>query len=70
MKIKKKRIELSKRQREIIELKMHGFADKEVAAELGISYGTVRDYIDAACGKFGAVNMLQLVVMLMRQKII
>lgn len=68
--MKIKNVYLSQRQKEVIRLKMQGFADKEVAAELGISYGTVRDYLDAAINKFGAINILHLVVLLIRKNLI
>ena len=52
---------LSKRQLEIVRLKMRGFRDKEISIKLDISYGTVRTHIDRAMLKLKCASMAQLV---------
>ncbi len=39
------RTHVSPRQSEILDLIAAGFADKEIAGQLGLSYGTVRTYL-------------------------
>ena len=48
---------LTKRELEVARLKACGLADKEIARELGISYGTVRTHIDKVNLKLGCVNI-------------
>ena len=60
MKIRK----LSKRESEIIKLKTEGLCDKQIAKKLGISYGTVRNYIDRAKLKFKCLTTTQLAFVL------
>ncbi len=40
------RLHASPRQSEILDLIAAGFADKEIAGRLGLSYGTVRTHLD------------------------
>lgn len=55
---------LSKRETEVIILKARGFVDKQIAKELGISYGTVRNHIDKAKLKLRCLNTVQLALAL------
>ena len=55
---------LSKREIEVISLKARGFVDKQIAKEFGISYGTVRNYIDKAKLKLRCLNTVQLALVL------
>ena len=55
---------LTPREKEIIELKIKGLVDKQIAKELGISYGTVRNHIDKAKLKFRCLNTVQLALVL------
>lgn len=55
---------LSKRESEIIQLKIQGLYDKEIAHQLGISYGTVRNHITKAKLKFACSNIAQLAFVL------
>lgn len=52
---------LSKRQKEIIRLKMFGLRDREISTMLNISYGTVRTHIDRAKLKCRCGSIAQLV---------
>lgn len=63
-------VKLSKRELEVMQLKAAGLADKQVARELGISYGVVRNYIDRAKFKYGAMSACHLVAILKNLKII
>lgn len=56
----KKNKNLSKAEKKVIKLMINGFIDKEIAHELGISYGTVRTYIDRAMLKTSCVTSRQL----------
>ena len=51
---------LTPREKEIIELKIKGLVDKQIANELGIKYGTVRTYIDRLKLKLNCCNTIQL----------
>ena len=55
---------LSKREIEVIMLKARGFVDKQIAKELGISYGTVRNHIDKSKLKLRCLNTAQLALVL------
>lgn len=55
---------LTVRELEVARLKASGLADKEIANELGISYGTVRTHIDKMCLKVNAVNITQAIALL------
>lgn len=48
---------LTERELEVARLKACGLADKEVAKELGISYGTVRTHIDKVNLKLNCINI-------------
>lgn len=55
---------LTPREKEIIELKIKGLVDKQIANELGIKYGTVRTYIDRLKLKLNCCNTIQLFLIL------
>lgn len=55
---------LSPREIDCIKLKAKGFADKQIAKELNISYGTVRNHIDKAKLKIACSNTCQLALVL------
>ena len=55
---------LTPREKEIIELKIKGLVDKQIANELGIKYGTVRTYIDSLKLKLNCCNTIQLFLIL------
>lgn len=63
-------IKLSRRELEVMQLKAAGLSDKEIAYELKISYGVVRNYIDRAKFKYGATSACHLVAILKDLKII
>lgn len=50
---------LTKRETDILNLKMSGLSDKEIAANLSISYWTVRQHIDNIKIKFNCQNLYQ-----------
>ncbi len=50
---------LSDREREILRLAEAGRMNKQIAHELGLSLGTVRNYIASAARKLGAVNRIE-----------
>lgn len=52
---------LSKRESTILEMKMNGMGDKEVAETLKISYWTVRSYLGRLKEKFECKTTLQVV---------
>jgi DNA-binding NarL/FixJ family response regulator len=51
-----KRSLLSSREEQVADLAARGLADKEIAAALGLSYGTCRKYIDRAFKKYKVQN--------------
>lgn len=51
---------LSPREEEIARLLLKGWANKEIAASLGISYGTVKNHIYALYGKLGIKSRYEL----------
>lgn len=60
-KLLKYKLHITPREKEVLNLKICGFADKEVAKELGISYGTVRNHIDRMMMKTQCCSLAQLV---------
>ena len=56
------RFELSRREKDVVILKIAGLGDKEIAKKLAISYGTVRTHIERAKIKLGCESTLQLVI--------
>lgn len=57
-------IELSDRQLEIAQLVAAGLEDKEIAKELNIKYGTVKNHIDRIRLKCGCTNRAHFVAVL------
>ena len=53
--------ELSKREKEVIELLCKGYKDKEIAGELFISQRTIQTYIERISYKLKALNRLSAV---------
>jgi DNA-binding NarL/FixJ family response regulator len=53
---------LSPQQARIVVLVLQGLQDKEIAAKLGLAYGTVRTYLARVCERVGAANRILLVV--------
>ena len=54
---------LSRRQREIINMVADGLANKEIAARLGIAEGTVKAHMHAVFKALGVTNRTQAVVL-------
>jgi two-component system, NarL family, response regulator DesR len=52
---------LTRREREIIRLAAVGMPDREIATKLGLSTGTVRNYLSGIIGKTGARNRVEAV---------
>lgn len=50
------RSKLSERHHQIMELIMQGYADKEIAQQLGLSYHTVKGHISHLYDRLGAVD--------------
>lgn len=61
---------VSPREREVLQLIANGLSDKEIARELGISYGTVRDYVDKIKLKLNVANRAQAVAISIRNNFI
>ena len=50
---------LSERERAVLRLAEEGRSNKEIAEALGLSHGTVRNYLHEAAGKLGADNRVE-----------
>ena len=50
---------LSERERTVLRLAEEGRSNKEIAEALGLSHGTVRNYLHEAAGKLGADNRVE-----------
>jgi len=50
---------LSERERAVLRLAEQGRSNKEIAEVLGLSHGTVRNYLHEAAGKLGADNRVE-----------
>jgi two-component system response regulator DesR len=50
---------LTPRQREILQLATEGASTKRIGAKLGISAGTVRNYVSEVISKRGAANRIE-----------
>lgn len=57
------RFELTKREKDVLVLKILGLGDKEIAKKLSISYGTVRTHIERAKIKWGCSSTIQLLLL-------
>ena len=53
---------LSPQQAKIVELILRGRKDKEIAATLGLSYSTVRTYIDRTFARLNVSDRVQLIL--------
>ena len=60
--------ELSDRQRQVMDLAIQGFSNKEIAARLGISPRTVEHYRESAMERMQATRLAELVYMAVRLK--
>jgi DNA-binding NarL/FixJ family response regulator len=63
-------IQLSKQQWECVCLLAEGMADRDISAELGIAYGTVKQHLLCARNKTGATNRTELAVLYVRGDIV
>lgn len=61
-----RRIEFAPRQREILALVAEGFADKEIAVELGVSARTVRTHLERLYQRYGLHSRSAAVALWMR----
>ena len=59
-------IHLSHRQYECVRGVAQGLPDRQIAAQLGIEYGTVKQHLQCARNKTGASNRTELAVMFVR----
>ena len=59
--------ELSERQRQVMDLAVQGFSNKEIAARLGISPRTVEHYRESAMERMQASRLAELVYMAVRR---
>jgi two-component system response regulator DesR len=50
---------LSERERQVLRLAGEGAKSADIAARLGLSHGTVRNYLSEAIGKLGAENRIE-----------
>jgi two-component system response regulator FixJ len=60
--------DLSERQRQVVELAIHGLSNKEIGSRLGISPRTVEHYRESAMERMQADRFAQLIQMIMRLK--
>jgi two-component system, LuxR family, response regulator FixJ len=60
--------ELSERQRQVVELAIHGLSNKEIGSRLGISPRTVEHYRESAMERMQANRFAQLIQMIVRLK--
>lgn len=63
-------LRLSPREKQILELIAAGLVDREIATELCIAYGTVRNHVDKVVLKLGATNRAHAVAIAIRSNII
>jgi two-component system response regulator FixJ len=64
----KRYADLSERQRQVVELAIHGLSNKEIGSRLGISPRTVEHYRESAMERMQADRLAQLIQMVMRLK--
>ncbi len=64
----KRYADLSERQRQVVELAIHGLSNKEIGSRLGISPRTVEHYRESAMERMQANRLAQLIQMVMRLK--
>jgi DNA-binding NarL/FixJ family response regulator len=58
------------REREVLELLVHGLSNRAIGARLGISDQTVKFHVAAICGKLGAANRTDAVRRAIRRGIV
>lgn len=63
--VRQRAAELSQRQREVMDLVVHGLSNKEIALRLGISPRTVENYRAWVMEKMGAPNLASLIRMVL-----
>lgn len=63
-------LKLSKREAEVLTLVANGLVDKEIATELNIAYGTVRNHINKIVLKLAALNRTHAVALAIRNNLI
>ncbi len=61
---------LSPREREVLQLVAHGFENKQIAVELGISEATVKTYLRGIFERLGATSRAEAVAIGLRKRII
>jgi RNA polymerase sigma factor (sigma-70 family) len=64
----KRYADLSDRQRQVVELAIHGLSNKEIGSRLGISPRTVEHYRESAMERMQANRFAQLIQMIVRLK--
>lgn len=64
----KRYADLSERQRQVVELAVHGLSNKEIGSRLGISPRTVEHYRESAMERMQANRFAQLIQMVVRLK--
>jgi two-component system response regulator FixJ len=64
----KRYADLSERQRQVVELAIHGLSNKEIGSRLGISPRTVEHYRESAMERMQANRFAQLIQMIVRLK--
>lgn len=62
--------QITHKQKEVLILISKGLLDKEIARELGISYGTVRDYVSNIKLRLSASTRAQVVAIALKRGII
>jgi two-component system, NarL family, response regulator DesR len=50
---------LNERERQVLRLAGEGISASDIAAQLGLSHGTVRNYLSEAIGKLGVANRIE-----------
>ena len=55
-------VELSKREREVLERLARGLSNEQIAAELGVAVQTVRNYVSTVYDKLGVSSRPQAIV--------
>lgn len=61
---------LTAREREVLQLVTQGRSNRDIAARLGVTYGTVKGYVHSVFLKLGAVDRVQAVTTALRQGLV